>query len=49
MSPEKYDTKAATGGIETTALSPEVSKVLRSTYLLLAATVTFSALMAGVS
>ena len=49
MSTEKYGTKAATGGIETTALSPEISKVLRSTYLLLAATVTFSALMAGVS
>ena len=36
-------------GITSTALSPEVSKVLRSTYLLLAVTLTFSAVMAAVA
>lgn len=36
-------------GITSTALSPEVSKVLRSTYLLLAVTLTFSAFMAAVA
>tara|TARA_B110000046_G_C13010635_1_gene406509 strand:- start:1625 stop:2302 length:678 start_codon:yes stop_codon:yes gene_type:complete len=49
MDSKRYGTKTATRGIESTALSPEVSKVLRSTYLLLGATVAFSALMAGVS
>ncbi|MDE0746547.1 MAG: Bax inhibitor-1/YccA family protein [Porticoccaceae bacterium] len=37
------------GGIQSTALSPEVSKVLRSTYMLLGTTIAFSALMAGLS
>lgn len=36
-------------GITSTALSPEVSKVLRSTYLLLGVTLTFSAVMAAVA
>ena len=36
-------------GIQSTALDPAVAKVLRSTYLLLAATMGFSAIMAGVS
>lgn len=49
MDSKQYGTKTATRGIESTALSPEVSKVLRSTYLLLATTVAFSALMSGVS
>ena len=49
MDSKQYGTKTATRGIESTALSPEVSKVLRSTYMLLGATVAFSALMAGVS
>ena len=49
MDSKDYGSKAATRGIESTALSPEVSKVLRSTYLLLGATVTFSAMMAGLS
>ena len=46
-------TKAIPGGrssgIQSTALDPAVAKVLRSTYLLLAATMGFSAIMAGVS
>ncbi|MDB4262799.1 Bax inhibitor-1/YccA family protein [Porticoccaceae bacterium] len=49
MDSKDYGSKTATRGIESTALSPEVSKVLRSTYLLLGATVTFSAMMAGLS
>ena len=49
MDSKQYGTKTATRGIESTALSPEVSKVLRSTYLLLVTTVAFSALMSGVS
>lgn len=49
MDSKQYGTKTAKRGIESTALSPEVSKVLRSTYMLLGATVAFSALMAGVS
>jgi len=49
MDSKEYGSKTATRGIESTALSPEVSKVLRSTYLLLGATVTFSAMMAGLS
>ncbi|MGY8849365.1 MAG: Bax inhibitor-1/YccA family protein [Pseudomonadales bacterium] len=49
MDSKDYGSKTATRGIESTALSPEVSKVLRSTYLLLGATITFSAMMAGLS
>ena len=49
MDSKQYGTKTATRGIESTALSPEVSKVLRSTYLLLGVTIAFSAIMAGVS
>ena len=49
MDSKEYGSKTATRGIESTALSPEVSKVLRSTYLLLGATLTFSAMMAGLS
>ena len=49
MDSKDYGSKTATRGIESTALSPEVSKVLRSTYLLLGATLTFSAMMAGLS
>ena len=49
MNSKEYGSKTATRGIESTALSPEVSKVLRSTYLLLGATLTFSAMMAGLS
>ncbi len=49
MDSKQYGTKTAARGIESTALSPEVSKVLRSTYMLLGTTVAFSALMAGVS
>lgn len=36
-------------GIESTALSADVSKVLRNTYMLLGATLAFSAAMAGLS
>ena len=49
MDSKDHGSKTATRGIESTALSPEVSKVLRSTYLLLGATITFSAMMAGLS
>ena len=49
METEKYRTKAMSGGIQSTALSPEVSKVLRSTYMLLGTTIAFSAMMAGLS
>ena len=49
MDSKQYGTKTAARGIESTALSPEVSRVLRSTYMLLGTTVAFSALMAGVS
>lgn len=41
--------RSRSSGITSTALSPEVSKVLRSTYLLLGATITFSAVMAAVA
>ncbi|MDA0796856.1 MAG: Bax inhibitor-1/YccA family protein [Proteobacteria bacterium] len=49
METEKYRTSTMSGGIQSTALSPEVTKVLRSTYMLLGTTIAFSALMAGVS
>jgi len=49
METEKYRSNTMSGGIQSTALSPEVSKVLRSTYMLLGMTIAFSALMAGVS
>lgn len=42
-------TKTMPRGIQSTALDPAVAKVLRSTYMLLAATLAFSTLMAGVS
>ena len=49
METEKYRTSTMSGGIQSTALSPEVIKVLRSTYMLLGTTIAFSALMAGLS
>ena len=49
METEKYRGNTSTSGIQSTALSPEVSKVLRSTYMLLGTTIAFSALMAGIS
>jgi len=49
METEKYRSNTMSGGIQSTALSPEVSKVLRSTYMLLGMTIAFSALMAGIS
>lgn len=49
MKTDKYQTKAMPSGIQSTALAPDVAKVLRSTYMLLGATLAFSALMAGVS
>jgi modulator of FtsH protease len=49
MQTEKYRSSATTGGIQSTALSPEVTKVLRSTYMLLGTTIAFSAIMAGIS
>ena len=49
METEKYRSNTISGGIQSTALSPEVSKVLRSTYMLLGTTIAFSALMAGIS
>jgi modulator of FtsH protease len=49
METEKYRTDTMSGSIQSTALSPEVSKVLRSTYMLLGTTIAFSALMAGLS
>ena len=49
METEKYRTSTMSGGIQSTALSPEVTKVLRSTYMLLGTTIAFSALMAGLS
>jgi hypothetical protein len=36
METEKYRSNTISGGIQSTALSPEVSKVLRSTYMPLA-------------
>ena len=49
METEKYRGNNSTSGIHSTALSPEVTKVLRSTYMLLGTTIAFSALMAGIS
>ena len=60
METEKYRSSTTTGGIQSTALSPEVTKVLRSTYMLLTkvlrstymllgTTIAFSAIMAGIS
>ena len=49
METEKYRSSTSTGGIQSTALSPEVTKVLRSTYMLLGTTIAFSAIMAGIS
>ena len=49
METEKYRRSTTTGGIQSTALSPEVTKVLRSTYMLLGTTIAFSAIMAGIS
>jgi modulator of FtsH protease len=49
MEQKKYQPNNTSSGIQATALSPEVSKVLRSTYMLLGTTLTFSALMAGLS
>ena len=49
MKTDKYETKAMPSGIQSTALAPDVAKVLRSTYMLLGATLAFSALMAGIS
>ena len=49
METEKYRSTTTTGGIQSTALSPEVTKVLRSTYMLLGTTIAFSAIMAGIS
>ena len=49
METEKYRSNSATSGIQATALSPEVTKVLRSTYMLLGTTIAFSAIMAGIS
>ncbi|CAI8376958.1 MAG: Modulator of FtsH protease YccA [Porticoccaceae bacterium UBA1117] len=49
METDKYRTKSMPSGIQSTALSPEVTKVLRSTYMLLGTTLAFSAAMAGIS
>lgn len=53
MDTEKYTAKTLSGnqqsGIESTALDPAVVKVLRNTYMLLGATLAFSAAMAGVA
>jgi modulator of FtsH protease len=49
METEKYRGNNSISGIQSTALSPEVTKVLRSTYMLLGTTLAFSALMAGIS
>ena len=46
---DKYSSKSNTSGIQSTALDPAVAKVLRNTYTLLGVTLTFSALMAGLS
>jgi modulator of FtsH protease len=46
---DKYRPKASTAGIQSTALDPAVVNVLRNTYMLLGVTLTFSALMAGLS
>jgi modulator of FtsH protease len=42
-------TKTMPSGIQSTALDPAVAKVLRSTYMMLAATLAFSTLMAGLA
>jgi len=53
MENDKYTAKAISGnqtsGIESTALDPAVVKVLRNTYMLLGATLAFSAAMAGLA
>ena len=49
METEKYRSSNTEGGIQSTALSPEVTKVLRSTYMLLGTTIAFSAIMSGIS
>jgi modulator of FtsH protease len=53
MENNKYTAKAISGnqtsGIESTALDPAVVKVLRNTYMLLGATLAFSAAMAGLA
>jgi modulator of FtsH protease len=47
--PDKYSSATTNAGISTDGLDPAVAKVLRSTYTLLGATLTFSAVMAGIS
>ena len=49
METDKYRSSTTTGGIQSTGLSPGVTKVLRSTYMLLGTTIAFSAIMAGIS
>ena len=53
MDTDKYTAKSISSnqqsGIQSTALDPAVVKVLRSTYMLLGATLAFSAAMAGVA
>ena len=49
METEKYNAKQMPSGIQSTALDPAVVKVLRNTYMLLGATLAFSAAMAGVA
>ena len=49
METDKYRSSTTTSGIQSTGLSPEVTKVLRSTYMLLGTTIAFSAIMAGIS
>ena len=44
--PDKYSSATTNAGISTDGLDPAVAKVLRSTYTLLGATLTFSAVMA---
>ena len=47
--PDKYSSATTNARISTDGLDPAVAKVLRSTYTLLGATLTFSAVMAGIS
>ena len=47
--PDKYSSATTNAGISTDGLDPAVAKVLRSTYSLLGATLTFSAVMAAIS
>ena len=49
MDTNKYTAKQMPSGIQSTALDPAVVKVLRNTYMLLGATIAFSAAMAGVA